>query len=61
MVLLASTLPSRFFFTEFWFLPVFVIVFTVTRLIVMSCSLSMRNKHPFSPIGLYLSVDIELR
>ena len=37
MVQLASTLSSRtIFFAEFWFLPVFVIVFTIIRLIVMS-------------------------
>ena len=41
---MASTL-SRIFPVNFWFLPVFVVVFIVIRLIVMSHWFSMNEKH----------------
>ena len=45
------TLSSRTFLQNYWFLPVFVVVFIVIRFIVMSCPLPMDDKHPsFPPI-----------
>ena len=47
MVYLASTLSSRFFPTEILFLPVFVLVYMVIRLIVMNFWLPMNDKNSF--------------
>ena len=60
LVKMASTI-SHIFLLNFWFLPVFVVVFIVIRLIVMSYRLPMNDKCHCTHIGLYLSVFIDFR
>ena len=58
---MASTFSSRTSLVSFWFLPHFVVVFIVIRLVVMSYWSPMHSKHSYTPIEAYLSVFIDFR
>ena len=56
---MASTFFSCTSLPNFWFLPDFVVVFIVIRLIslfVISYRSTMHDKHPLTPIEAYLCV-----
>ena len=60
---MASTFSSRTSLLNFWFLPDFVVVFIVIRLVVISYWSPMHGKHPNTPtpIEAYLRVFIDFR
>ena len=56
MVQMALTSSSRTSLLRFWFLPDFVFVFIIIRLVVMSNRSTMHDKQPFTPMEESLSV-----
>ena len=56
---MASTPSSCTFLLNFCFLPVFVVVFLIIRLIVTSYWLPMKNKRFFPHIGLSVFIDFQ--
>ena len=58
---IASTFSSRTFLMIFWFLPVFVFVIIVIRLVVMSYWPPLLDKHPHIPIEAYMGVFFDFR